>query len=212
MSRARDLPSWSFVTAIPFLAGMLLVGSSGCSKASKGSPGSSSASRTSDQTSSASASDGDLKSTAKALVKLDKPEKTFDGFTLYTAAPGTKVRLVNMHGEVVHEWSVNFDNIWPKNDRPHIKQKTFDDAGIYLRSVHLYPNGDLLVVFQANGLISTEGYGLAKLDKDSKIVWRYSQKNAHDEVDVGDDGAIYVLNHEGCKRPRKGWSLFPFQA
>jgi hypothetical protein len=121
---------------------------------------------------------------------VDLPEKTYDGFTLYTTNADSEARLINMQGEVVHVWHAPFRNIWPTP--PHVRQPVPDNK-IYLFGCYLYPNGDLLAIYHGTG-DTPYGYGLAKLDKDSHVLWRYSA-NAHHAVDVGPDGTIYVLTH-----------------
>jgi hypothetical protein len=122
--------------------------------------------------------------------QVDIPEKTFDGFTLYTTNTDSEARLINMRGEVVYRWHAPFRKIWPKP--PHVREPVPDNK-IYLFGCYLYPNGDLLVVYHGTG-DTPYGYGLAKLDKDSNVLWKYSA-NAHHAVDVGPDGTIYVLTH-----------------
>jgi hypothetical protein len=56
---------------------------------------------------------------------------------------------------------------------------------------HLYPNGNLLVVFHSMEHYPI-GYGLAMLDRDSRVLWKYAAMVHHD-VDVGEDGTIYTL-------------------
>jgi hypothetical protein len=119
------------------------------------------------------------------------PEKAFDGLTLYTTNVGTQAVLLNMRGEVVHKWSAPFSRVWP---RPAHVREPVEDAKIYFFGCYLYPNGDLLTVFHGTG-DTPYGYGLAKLDRDSNVLWTYSA-NVHHAVDVGDDGTIYVLTHQ----------------
>lgn len=127
--------------------------------------------------------------------KIDKPGKAFDGFTLYTCASmtlsGTQAFLINMRGKVVHRWAIPYSRVWP--NPPHIRSQV-NDSLVCFFDCHLYPNGDLLVVFhgQENWV---NGYGLAKLDKDSNVLWKYAA-NIHHDVDVGEDGAIYAIGHE----------------
>src|SRR5262245_60705192 len=40
--------------------------------------------------------------------RLDKPEKTFDGFTLYSADRGSQALLMDMRGKVLHKWAVPY--------------------------------------------------------------------------------------------------------
>src|SRR5579864_8018639 len=119
---------------------------------------------------------------------IDVPEKTFDGFTLYTTNVDSEARLMNMRGEVIHRWHAPFRKVWP---RPAQVREPVPDDKIYLFGCYLYPNGDLLVVYHGTG-DTPYGYGLAKLDKDSNVIWKFSA-NAHHAVDVGPDGTIYAL-------------------
>src|SRR5262249_50656331 len=128
------------------------------------------------------------------------PDRAFNGFTLYTTNVGSQAGLLDMGGEggprggggeVVHRWSAPFGRVWPRP--PHVREPV-EDAKIYFFACHLYPNGDLLAVFHGTG-DTPYGYGLAKLDRDSNVLWTYSA-NVHHTVDVGEDGTIYVLTQQ----------------
>jgi hypothetical protein len=139
---------------------------------------------------------------------IDKPGKTFDGYTLCTlvslTGSNTRAFLVDMRGEEVHSWSIPFSRVWP--DPPHIPVSVHDRLVCFF-GCHLYPNGDLLVVF--HGLEhSANGYGLAKLDKDSNLLWKYSA-NVHHDVDVGEDGTIYAIKHEIAQETPSGLEYLP---
>jgi hypothetical protein len=135
---------------------------------------------------------------------VDVPDRTFDGFTLYTTNVDWKVRLINMRGEVVHTWDAKFRKIWPQ---PIHLGDNAPEEGIYHFGGYLYPNGDLLVVFHGTGA-TPYGYGLAKLDKDSNVIWRFST-NVHHSVDVGPDGTIYALNQRLVHEMPPGMEFFP---
>ena len=139
---------------------------------------------------------------------IDQPGKTFDGFTLCTCASqsisGTQAFLIDMRGKTVHRWAVSFSEVWPK---PSHVQGRFSDSMVCFFACHLYPNGDLLVVFHGAELLAT-GFGLAKLDKDSKVLWKYSA-NVHHDVDVGEDGTIYALKHDLVHQMPKGLEDIP---
>jgi hypothetical protein len=145
------------------------------------------------------------------LGKIDKPEKTYDGFTLCTyAAMGhlsTQAFLMNMRGEVVHTWSINFSQIWP--EAPHIEGKVLDALVVFF-GCHLYPNGDLLVTFHGMEKL-LNGYGLAKLDKDSKLLWKYDA-HIHHDVDVGEDGTVYAIDQTMLDRMPPGLEYIPTPA
>jgi len=119
------------------------------------------------------------------------PAKAADGYTLYTSGEGQRAVLVSMSGEILHEWSLPFSTIW---DESASVRKPRPDEMIHYNRAHLYPNGDLLVIYEALG-DTPWGYGLAKMDKDSRLIWKYLA-HAHHDLDVGPDGKIYVLTQE----------------
>jgi hypothetical protein len=141
--------------------------------------------------------------------RVDKPGKTFDGFTLYAkarlgGASNTQAFLVNMRRQVVHRWSIPFSKIWP--DPPHL-QGRIDDAMVCFIDCRLYPNGDLLVVLHAMDRLAN-GYGLVKLDRDSKVLWSYAA-HVHHDVDVGEDGTIYAIQQQQVEEPPRGLEFLP---
>jgi hypothetical protein len=124
-------------------------------------------------------------------VTVYDPERASNGLTLYTSGGGQRAVLISMTGEIVHEWHLPYSAVWDetaavKNPQP--------DSLVYFRKAHLYPNGDLLAIYEAAG-DTPWGYGLVKMDKDSRPIWKYLQ-HAHHDLDVGSDGRIYVLTHE----------------
>jgi hypothetical protein len=132
-------------------------------------------------------------------ITVDKAEKTSDGFTLYTMTDSARATLLDMRGTVVHQWKLPFRRAWPH--ALHIKDPLPDEQ-IYWCRCHLYANGDLLAVYQADG-DTPYGYGLAKLDKDSKLLWAYAGYVHHD-VDVDEDGIIYTLTQKLVSEPPAG--------
>jgi hypothetical protein len=134
---------------------------------------------------------------------VDKPGKTSDGFTLFTCSsysvPSTQVFLVNMQRDVVHRWAVSFSDVW--HNPPHLGGQQVRDSEVCIFACHLYANGNLLVVFHSMELYPI-GYGLAMLDRDSNILWKYAARVHHD-VDVGEDGTIYTLVQIPVSNPPK---------
>ena len=128
-----------------------------------------------------------------ARPAVDRPDKTYDGFTLYTCPAGgesgTQATLINMQREVVHRWAIPFSHVWP--NPVHIDTRP-NDSWVWFFDTYLYPNGDLLAVFHA---MNRTGCGLAKLDKESNLLWAYPA-GVHHAVDVAEDGTIYTLQHE----------------
>jgi hypothetical protein len=149
----------------------------------------------------------DESATPGTVGPIDRPDKSCDGFTLCMHGGGSRASLINMRGDVVHRWNVPFSEMW--SDPPHLRGP-IDDATVYFNDGHVYPNGDLVVVVEGpiNTKNSSNGYGLAKLDKDSHIIWKYAEKCHHD-VDVSDDGTIYTLANETLEKVPRGLGFIP---
>jgi hypothetical protein len=135
--------------------------------------------------------------------RIDRPDRTCDGFTLMMYGGDNRAVLVNMRGETVHQWHVPFSKLWP--DHP-----PKDDEGVYYTDGHLYPNGDLLVVMEGptDWRTPTSGYGLAKLDKDSRVLWK-NRDNYHHGIDVGEDGTVYAITSELLNKMPHGLEFIP---
>ena len=126
----------------------------------------------------------------------------YEGYTLYCPDNRRGAQLLDMRGEVVHQWEIGFREVW--NDPPHVGGGAAL-AGARWRSATLRPDGDLLVVFSKPGA-TPYGYGLVRLDRYSNIIWKYP-KQVHHLVHVDDDGHIYALYHafrDTEKRPVPG--------
>jgi hypothetical protein len=111
------------------------------------------------------------------------------GFTLYSIAPDLSVHLVDMDGRARHRWSVSRDDVMPGAAR---EGRTF--FGVLkpqVEQAHLFPNGDLLLVY-AQPAMGEWGGPLVKLDKNSRILWKSATKTHHAFQVVGD--RIYVLS------------------
>lgn len=128
-------------------------------------------------------------------------DKTYDGLTLYLSAHASVAYLMDMNGNEVYEWRCEFDQAFPdyKHERM-IRPQSME----HWRRVFMYPNGDLLAIF--------ENIGLIKVDRDSNLLWAYPGR-CHHHMQVMDDGTIYVLSNdldlearEGGKKP---WTLEP---
>lgn len=140
----------------------------------------------------------------KPGVVTDRADKTCDGFTLITTNSACHAQLVDMRGNVVHNWNLPFSKAWPVAE--HVT-KALPDERIHWFRGHLFPNGDLLAVYQTEADTPC-GYGLAKMDKDSKLLWTYSGR-VHHNVDVGEDGTIYTLTGQNMRKAPAGLEYIP---
>jgi len=122
-------------------------------------------------------------------ISVWDPIKAERGFTLYTSGERAVARLITMNGSIAHEWSVAYSKLW-KPEATAIEEPQ-PDSLVFMRQARLLPNGDLVAVLEAAGHVPA-GYGVVKLDKESKPLWSYLQR-AHAAVDVAPDGRVFTL-------------------
>jgi hypothetical protein len=137
-------------------------------------------------------------------ITVDQPGQTYDGFTLVTTTHGARATLLDMRGQMIHQWELPFSRAWPRP--PHV-QDPLRDEQIHWFRCHLFPNGDLLAIYQAEN-DTPSGYGLVKLDKDSRLLWKYEGRVHHD-LDVDEKGTIYTLAQELKRTPPAGLEYLP---
>ena len=128
------------------------------------------------------------KNVETGTVRLD-PERTAGGLTLVTMKTKDSflARLIELDGTVRHEWRARFDEVW-SNGAPQVISAGNPDT-VRWHGVHLYPNGDLLLNFEGSHF--PYGAGLARLDKDSRVVWKVDA-NTHHDVFVAEDDSVWV--------------------
>ena len=122
-------------------------------------------------------------------VTVHDAARALNGYTLYTSGHDSSAQLIDMNGDVVHEWRRRFSEIW---DETSAVKSPAPDEFMYWRKAKLLPDGALLAVYE--NVDTPWGYGLAKVDRDSNVVWKYLEQVHHD-VEVGQDGRIYTLTH-----------------
>jgi Arylsulfotransferase (ASST) len=133
-------------------------------------------------------------------VTLHDPLLAQEGLTLYTSGHEAAAFLIGIDGEVLHEWRRPYSTVWHEGAAV---QRPQPDSHVYFRKAMLYPNGDLLAVYEGAG-DTPYGYGLVKLDRNSQVIWSYLAHTHHD-LDIGPDGRIYVLTHEFVHEPLEGF-------
>lgn len=133
-------------------------------------------------------------------VTVKDAARAEEGLTLYTSGHEAAAFLVDLDGEVVHEWRRPYSTVWNETAAVTDPQP---DSHVYFRKAVAFPNGDLLVVYEGVG-DTPYGYGVVKLDRNSEVIWSYLG-HAHHDIDVGPDGRIYVLTHEFVAEPLKGY-------
>ncbi len=114
----------------------------------------------------------------KGLVTY-KPDRAYDGLTIYTTSEKQEALLIDMKGSIVHRWSLPFHEI---EDIPESYRHIFKWG-----RTHLLPNGDLLIICGGMDMAA-----LLKISKDSELVWQYKEPVHHD-LDIDDEGRIFTL-------------------
>jgi hypothetical protein len=118
------------------------------------------------------------------------PTQAFDGYTLLSSAHEQSAFLYDMQGELVHKWHLPFEQAW---ETPPYAETPDADTPFYWRSMHLYPNGNLLVSYcMAN---NPRGYGLVLMDLESNPVWTLDER-VSGEFFVDGTGRIHALVRE----------------
>jgi len=110
------------------------------------------------------------------------------GLNLIVSGHGCRAALAEMDGSVVHEWQLDFESTYPPRE---IDEDANSDE--YWRRVMLLDDGGILFV--------NEGLGVARLDRDSNLLWSIPGGFHHD-MDVTYDGEFCVLYREARVLPR----------
>jgi len=110
------------------------------------------------------------------------------GLNLYVSGHAAEAVLMDMEGRVLHRWRYPLRRLWPDLAADPNAAKLE-----YWRRAYLYPNGDLLGIY--------EGQGLVKLDARSNVLWAY-RGGIHHDLAVTGSGEIWALDREGKLIPR----------
>ncbi|GEM_PF-7001106 len=112
-----------------------------------------------------------------------------DRYVLYSNSIDHIIRLINNDGQLIHEWNVHPTE---KLQKPDYIFENISTSSIEPRDVYLYPNGDILVVYEAINQFHNN-YGIAKFNKNSDLIWFKPGRNHH-YIDVSPEGDIYTLS------------------
>ena len=95
------------------------------------------------------------------------PKAVQDGLNLYVSGHAAEAVLMDVHGRTLHRWRYPLRRLWPDLAKDPAMAKLE-----YWRRAYLYPNGDLLGIY--------EGLGLVKLDARSRVLWAHRGGTHHD--------------------------------
>ncbi len=122
------------------------------------------------------------------VISRRDPKLSQDGLNLYLSGHAAEAVLMDMDGHELHVWRYPLRRLWGDLARDPAMAKLE-----YWRRAYVYPNGDLLGIY--------EGQGLVKLDSRSRVLW--SQRGGiHHDLEVTANGDIWVLDRDGKLIPR----------
>ena len=103
------------------------------------------------------------------------PSKAFEGYTLFSPYGRTTTYLVNMDGEIVHEWETGYQ---PGNWGYLLENGNLLYAGNTRKAPVPFAGGGGLVM---------------ELDWDGKVVWQYEDVNQHHDISRAANGNTLIL-------------------
>jgi hypothetical protein len=117
------------------------------------------------------------------LVVEHDPAAVAPGLNLYLSGHAAEAVLMDRRGRTLHRWRQPLRRLWPQLAAAPDMAKLE-----YWRRARLYPNGDLLAIY--------EGLGIVKLDSRSRVLWA-RRGGFHHDLEVAADGRIWVLDRPG---------------
>jgi hypothetical protein len=117
---------------------------------------------------------------ARGVVRHDR-RRAAPGLNLFTSGHGPVALLMDMEGEVLHEWRAEFERVFP--DHPQ-RERAKECRRNFWRDVLLLANGDIVVIWELLGLF--------RLDRDSRVLWAVPEP-AHHALQLDAAGALVHL-------------------
>lgn len=109
---------------------------------------------------------------------------------------GALATLIDRKGKVLHRWA-NDPQLW--SDLKSVSRVPGISGPISPVAVHLYPNGDLLATYHGHNTFPF-AIGMAKFDKNSKLLWK-RENFCHHNFTVSRDGTIFIPSLEVVESP-----------
>ena len=131
----------------------------------------------------------DINEALKNKTVIWNQEEALQGYTAMVVRYQNNAYIMDMDGKVMHEWIMPFSTAFPTHS--HVKSPV-SDARINFEKIHIFPNGDLLAIYHAWGK-APYGYGMIKMDKNSKLLWTLEANTHHDFYVSPDNGHIFAL-------------------
>jgi hypothetical protein len=112
-------------------------------------------------------------------VSIHDESRAFEGFNFYTSAHDEMAVLMDMDGNVLHEWRRSFSDVIEGS--PPMGEGM---ARRWWRRGWLLENGDVIAL--------NTGMGVMRIDKDSNVLWA-TPLNVHHDLEFREDGGYITL-------------------
>lgn len=123
------------------------------------------------------------KPSSKVVRNISQTQPGLRLVTEMAAESSISAKVINLEGETVHQWEVDWFKMWPnpKHLPPQLVPKT--KPGTNIHGAIVMENGDLIFNFESKGLI--------RIDRDGEVVWRLPYLTHH-SIHRHDDGNLWV--------------------
>jgi hypothetical protein len=117
----------------------------------------------------------------------------------FTENAKLSVRIIDMKGELVHGWDIDWFEIWP--DATHLPESARPKRrpGTHIHGMVLLDNGDLIFNFDELGLV--------KLDVCGNVVWRLPYRTHH-SIYQDEYGDLWVSGNRYHTTPLPGYPTY----
>lgn len=121
-------------------------------------------------------------------ITVYSKEKAFNGINLVLSGHAPEAVILDMEGNILHRWQYKTaSEIWSWQKKKQL------EPGKYWRRAYVYPNGDLLAIY--------DNIGMVKLDKASNLMWDFTSPFPHHDLDLMENGNICVLTSKRTELP-----------
>ena len=121
---------------------------------------------------------------ASSGVVHHEADRVSPGMNFLTSGHAPCAQLMDMDGEIVHEWRAEFGEIFPNHPK---RDRGMEPYRNFWRNAVLLPNGDIIAIW--------ESFGIFKLDRDSRVIWAVEEP-AHHDLQITAAGEIVHLQSE----------------
>lgn len=128
----------------------------------------------------------------QGVVSYNK-DKAFDGYTVLQGAfeDGVQLRLIDMSGNIINQWMVDFFKIWPNPNHLYPER-------IIPKSKFNYHTQGMLVEPDGSAIVIVGDYGAVKFDRCSNVIWTLDRMTHH-TVTRDDEGGYWFAAHQDLR-------------